>query len=64
VAQNRFGRKIKVSGTGMLGRALQHELDHLDGKLYIDYLDSMDELIEVGQGDEADDAEERAAALA
>ena len=49
VAQNRFGRKIKVAGTGLLARALQHELDHLDGKLYIDYLDSMDELIPVGQ---------------
>jgi peptide deformylase len=31
---------------------MQHELDHLDGKLYIDYLDSMDDLIEVGAGDE------------
>jgi peptide deformylase len=52
VAQNRFGRKIKVSGTGMLGRALQHELDHLDGKLYIDYLDSMDELLPTGRGED------------
>jgi peptide deformylase len=45
VAQNRRGRKIKVAGSGMLGRALQHELDHLEGKLYIDYLGSLDELI-------------------
>ena len=45
VAQNRFGRRIKVAGSGLLARALQHELDHLDGKLYIDYLESMDELI-------------------
>ncbi|HYM83043.1 MAG TPA: peptide deformylase [Candidatus Dormibacteraeota bacterium] len=52
VAQNRLGRRIKVSGAGLLGRALQHELDHLDGKLYIDYLDSLDDLIAVGQGDE------------
>src|SRR5919198_815153 len=37
-----------------------HELDHLDGKLYIDYLDSMEELIAVGQG-EADDEEIREA---
>src|SRR5450756_642272 len=57
VAQNRRGRKIKVAGSGLLGRALQHELDHLDGKLYIDYLDSMDELIAVGQGDEDDGSE-------
>jgi peptide deformylase len=51
-AQDRHGKKFKVSGSGLLGRALQHELDHLDGKLYIDYLDSMEELIPVGQGDD------------
>ena len=63
VAQNRHGQKIKVAGSGLLGRALQHELDHLDGKLYIDYLDSMDELMAVGVGDE-DDAEIREATSA
>jgi len=63
VAQNRFGRKVRVSGTGLLGRALQHELDHLDGKLYIDYLDSMDELIAV-DGEEGEEAEAAATALA
>jgi peptide deformylase len=52
VAQDRRGRKFKVAGSGLLGRALQHELDHLDGKLYIDYLDSMDELMPVGRGDD------------
>ncbi|MFI5257985.1 MAG: peptide deformylase [Candidatus Limnocylindrales bacterium] len=52
VAQNRHGRKIKVAGSGILGRALQHELDHLDGKLYIDYLESMDELIPTAQEEE------------
>jgi peptide deformylase len=52
VAQDRRGRKFKTAGSGLLGRAFQHELDHLDGKLYIDYLDSMDELIAVGLGDD------------
>jgi peptide deformylase len=47
VAQDRKGRRIKAAGSGLLGRAFQHELDHLQGKLYIDYLDSMDELISV-----------------
>jgi peptide deformylase len=61
VAQNRHGKRIKVAGTGLLSRALQHELDHLEGKLYIDYLDSMDELIPVAQlqeeaGEDADEA--------
>jgi len=55
VAQNRVGKKIKVAGSGTLGRALQHELDHLDGKLYIDYLESMDELIPVGTGDDEEE---------
>jgi peptide deformylase len=45
VAQNRLGRRIRVAGSGLLSRAFQHEIDHLDGKLYIDYLESMDELI-------------------
>jgi peptide deformylase len=58
VAQNRVGKKIKVAGSGLLGRALQHELDHLDGKLFIDYLDSMDELIPVTSDDEDEDGGE------
>jgi len=61
VAQNRLGRRIKVGGSGLLGRALQHELDHLDGKLYIDYLESMDELIAVGSGDKDGDDDGNAA---
>jgi peptide deformylase len=36
VAQDRQGKKFKVTGSGLLGRALQHELDHLDGKLFLD----------------------------
>ena len=59
VAQNRHGRKIKVAGAGLLSRALQHELDHLAGKLYIDYLDSLDELIPVPASAEGSDARER-----
>src|SRR3954468_18373725 len=65
VAPNRFGRQIKGAGSALLARAVQHELDHLDGKLYIDYLDSMDELIEVGGGEgEDDEVREAASALA
>ena len=64
-AQDRHGKRIKVSGSGLLGRAFQHELDHLDGKLYIDYLESMDELLPVGTGEDQTEAtEERTLALA
>lgn len=55
VAQNRAGRRIRVAGSGLLGRALQHELDHLEGKLYIDYLDSLDELLATGHDDDEDE---------
>lgn len=26
---------------GLLAQAIQHEIDHLDGRLYIDYLSSL-----------------------
>ncbi len=33
------GNPIELSGTGVMAQALQHETDHLDGKLYIDGLE-------------------------
>ena len=35
---DRDGRVRKVEGTGLTARAFQHELDHLDGSLFIDRL--------------------------
>ena len=35
-ALDRNGDVIKVEGTGLLARALQHEIDHLDGILFVD----------------------------
>ena len=35
-AQNRKGEFFEVSGSDLLARALCHEIDHLDGKLFID----------------------------
>ena len=35
-ALNRHGQEIQVSGSGLLARAFCHELDHPDGKLFID----------------------------
>ena len=32
---NRHGKPITVEGEGLLARALQHEIDHLDGILFI-----------------------------
>lgn len=35
---DRQGEMHTVAGTGLLARALQHEMDHLDGKLFVDRL--------------------------
>ncbi len=32
--QNRHGKEIRVKGDGLLARAIQHEIDHLDGILF------------------------------
>lgn len=33
---NRHGKEIKIKADSLLARALQHEIDHLDGILFID----------------------------
>ena len=35
-AKNRFGKPLKIEAGGWLARIFQHEIDHLDGVLYID----------------------------
>ncbi len=37
-AMNREGKSFDLSGSGLLARALCHEIDHLDGKLFIDHV--------------------------
>ncbi len=39
--QDRDGREVVVEGEGLLARALQHELDHLEGRLFLDRLRSL-----------------------
>ena len=41
------GRVFRLNAQGLLARAIQHELDHLNGRLFIDYLDEgeRDELL-------------------
>ena len=38
-AQDRHGKFFEITGEGLLARAFCHEIDHLDGKLYIDVED-------------------------
>lgn len=35
-ALNRYGKEYEITGDGLLARAICHECDHLDGKLYTD----------------------------
>ena len=38
---DRTGEKREVEADGLLATCLQHEIDHLDGKLFIDYLSKL-----------------------
>lgn len=38
-AQNRKGENIVVEGEGLLARALCHEIEHLDGVLFVDHIE-------------------------
>lgn len=53
-AQDRKGRDIEVTGEGLLARALCHEIDHLDGIVYVD---KMIEEIFDDEDDEEDEEE-------
>ena len=35
---DQHGEPLTLSGSGLLARCLQHEIDHLDGRLYLDRL--------------------------
>ena len=43
-AQTPKGKRIQVEGEGLLARALQHEIDHLDGILYIDRVEKPEDI--------------------
>ena len=42
--QNRQGKAIRLKSTGLMAEALEHELDHLNGILYVDHIESQDKL--------------------
>ena len=43
-ARDRAWKEVRLRGEGLFAQALQHEIDHLDGKLYLDRLDNLDAL--------------------
>jgi peptide deformylase len=61
-ALDRDGKEIRIKAVdSLLAQALEHEIDHINGILYIDYLTSADELIpirpSIDDGDETRGAE-------
>jgi len=40
-AQDVTGKEITMEASGILAICIQHECDHLDGKLFVDYLSSL-----------------------
>lgn len=55
------GKEIRVRAEGWFARILQHEIDHLDGVLFLDRLDNPEDLREVSAEEEAEELEREAA---
>jgi len=51
------GRKVRYKGEDLLAQAFQHEIDHLDGILYLDRLESPDKLYRLKPDDEEETEE-------
>jgi peptide deformylase len=54
---NRQGKPVRVKGDGLLARAIQHEIDHLDGILFTDRLTRLETLRKVEPEKEEEVAE-------
>ena len=46
--KDRSGKALRIKAEGLLAEALEHEIDHLDGRLYIDQIEATDRLHRVG----------------
>ncbi len=58
-AKNADMQDFEVEGEGLLARCLQHEIDHLDGKMYVDIATEMhDVMAEAEDGTEEETQEE------
>jgi peptide deformylase len=53
--QDMRGKPMRISAEGLFAWALQHEIDHLDGILYLDRLDRPEDLRAVRPDDFAED---------
>lgn len=42
--RNQWGKRVKIKAEGLLAEALDHEIDHLNGVLYIDHIPTPDHI--------------------
>ena len=49
-ALDRQGKQVRITAEDLLAQALEHEIDHLNGVLYIDLLESPDKLFKLEEG--------------
>ena len=45
------GKEIQIKADELLAQALEHEIDHLNGVLYVDHLEGMDKLHKIEPGE-------------
>ncbi len=62
-AQNRHGEKFEIDADGLLAVCIQHEMDHLAGKVFVDYLSPLkrkrvQEKLEKSRREKSKDAKE------
>ena len=43
-ARDRQGKSVRIKASGLMAQALEHELDHLNGVLFVDHVESPDKL--------------------
>jgi peptide deformylase len=56
--QDARGKEIKIKADGLLAEVLEHEIDHLNGILYIDHLESPDKFRKLEQPKPAENVTE------
>jgi peptide deformylase len=57
---NREGREVRIKAEdNLLAEALEHEIDHINGVLYIDHLESMDELVRLDEDEDEQEDEDQ-----
>ena len=40
-AQDQYGKAFELQPDGLLAVCIQHEIDHLNGKLFVDYISAL-----------------------